>query len=75
MKDKALCFILVLAALAGDYKVNIETLSKDFKTGIKKIVEISRVLAFSASGKNKTVVTLKLPLPEPVSLSLKRKRK
>ncbi|XP_018573899.1 uncharacterized protein LOC108912953 [Anoplophora glabripennis] len=75
MKDKALCSILVLAAVAGNYQVNVETLSKDFKIGIKKVLEISRVLAFNISGKNRTVVTLKLPLPEPVSLSFKRKRK
>ncbi|KAJ8925362.1 hypothetical protein NQ315_009192 [Exocentrus adspersus] len=75
MKDKVLCSILVLAALAMDYEVNIEALAKDFKIGIKKAMEVSRVLAFSPSAKNKNVVTLKLPLPEPVSFSLKRKRR
>lgn len=75
MKDKSLCFIVVLAALAMDYEVDLANLSKDCKIGVKKALEISRILAFNASSKNKNVVTLNLPLPAPVTFNPKRKRK
>nr|XP_023014845.1 DNA-directed RNA polymerase I subunit RPA49-like isoform X2 [Leptinotarsa decemlineata] len=75
IKDKALCFILVLAAIALNYEVDVQSLSKDLKIGVKKTLEVSRILAFNASSKDKNVVQLKLPLPEPVSFNPKRKRK
>ncbi|KAG5882580.1 hypothetical protein JTB14_030129 [Gonioctena quinquepunctata] len=75
IKDKALCFILVLAAIALDYEVDVQILSKDLKIGLKKTLEVSRILAFNASGKDKHVVQLKLPLPDPIMFNAKRKRK
>ncbi|CAG9813628.1 unnamed protein product [Phaedon cochleariae] len=73
MKDKAVCYTLVLAAIAMEYEVNVEQLSKDLKIGVKKTLEVSRILAFNAS-KDKHIVQLKLPLPAPVTFSSKRKR-
>ncbi|KAJ8977976.1 hypothetical protein NQ317_008169 [Molorchus minor] len=75
IKDKALCSILVMSAIALDYEVDVEPLTKDMKIGIKKVLEISRVLAFTTSTKNKTVIVLKLPLPAPVTVSTKKRRK
>lgn len=74
MKDKSLCFILILTAKAMDYEVDLTNLAKDCKIGVKKALEISRILAFNTSSKNKNVVTLKLPLPAPVTVT-PRKRK
>nr|CAI5864447.1 unnamed protein product [Callosobruchus analis] len=75
MKDKCLCYIIVLAAIAKEYEVNVALLSKDLKIGLKKAVEVSRILAFNTSSKDKTIVTLNLPLPAPVTFTPKRKVK
>nr|CAH7745846.1 unnamed protein product [Callosobruchus chinensis] len=75
MKDKCLCYIIVLAAIAKEYEVNVALLSKDLKIGLKKAVEVSRILAFNTSSKDKTIVTLNLPLPAPVTFTSKRKVK
>lgn len=74
MKDKSLCYILILTAKAMDYEVDLTNLAKDCKIGVKKALEISRILAFNTSSKNKNVVTLKLPLPAPVTFTSKRKK-
>ncbi|CAH1960983.1 unnamed protein product [Acanthoscelides obtectus] len=75
MKDKCLCYIIVLAAIAKEYEVNVALLSKDLKIGLKKAVEISKILAFNTSSKDKSIVTLNLPLPAPVTFNSKRKMK
>lgn len=62
MKDKTICHILVLAAVACHYVLNLENLGKNTKIGIKKLTEIARNLYFT-TGKAKNTVELKLPLP------------
>lgn len=74
MKDKSLCFILILTAKAMDYEVDLTNLAKDCKIGVKKALEISRILAFNSTSKDKNVVTLKLPLPAPVTVTPKKRR-
>lgn len=74
MKDKALCYTMILAAIAMDFEVDVELLSKDLKVGVKKAVEVARILAFNAKVNNKNVVQLKLPLPAPITYTPKRKR-
>lgn len=71
MKDKCLCSILVLFILSNGYKVNLDSLTKDLKLGIKKLQDISKVLGFHVK---KEVVTLSLPLPAPVSTVRRKKR-
>ncbi|KAJ8934518.1 hypothetical protein NQ314_013301 [Rhamnusium bicolor] len=74
-KDKALCYILVLAAIVMDYEVDVETISKALKIGTKKVTNTSRVLGFSSSVKNGiSLVSLKLPLPAQVLMSPKKKK-
>ncbi|XP_072390266.1 uncharacterized protein Polr1E isoform X1 [Diabrotica undecimpunctata] len=75
MKDKALCYTMVLAAIAMDFEVDVELLSKDMKIGIKKAIEVARILAFNAKANNKNVVQLKLPLPAPVNFTPKKGRR
>ncbi|XP_022913799.2 uncharacterized protein [Onthophagus taurus] len=77
MRDKCLCYILVLGIIGCDYTMSIELLSKDLKQGIKKLQELCKILSFTPLIKDKTVVTLKLPLPTPPShqaMNKKRKR-
>ncbi|CAH1181034.1 unnamed protein product [Phyllotreta striolata] len=75
MKDKALCYTMILAAIAMDFEVDIELLSKDLKVGIKKAIEVARILAFnSAKANNKHIVQLKVPLPAPVTYTPKRRK-
>lgn len=74
MRDKAICYILVLAMLASPKnQIDLEALSKEMKIGIKKLQEISRLLAFSSGGP-KTVV-LKMPLPAAVTASKGKRKK
>lgn len=78
MKDKAICYCIVLMALANDYIVNLDDLCKELKGQLKKLQNISRTLAFvPLNQKEKNIVTLKLPLPAPVlsfGRGTKRKR-
>lgn len=73
MKDKGLCYTLVLLMIAMDYELNLESVGKDIKIGLKKVQEFSRNLGFS-SGKQKTSIVLKIPVPPPVMPHLKRQR-
>ncbi|KAL1513982.1 hypothetical protein ABEB36_003313 [Hypothenemus hampei] len=75
MKDKCLCYILVLLMLVMNYNVDLEPLSKDMKIGIKKLQEFARNLGFSQSATRKTNIVLKIPVPPPIVPNLKRKRK
>lgn len=72
MRDKCMCYILVLSMLACGYTLTLEVLAKELKIGVKKLQEVSRILAFHVS---KEVAILKLPLPAPVSNIQKGKRK
>ncbi|XP_060527441.1 DNA-directed RNA polymerase I subunit RPA49-like [Cylas formicarius] len=74
MKDKCLSYILVLYLLAKDYEADLEILARDLKVGVKKLIEISRVLAFSQLASKKTTVTLKVPLPPPVTPFIKKRK-
>ncbi|XP_056639495.1 DNA-directed RNA polymerase I subunit RPA49-like isoform X2 [Diorhabda sublineata] len=75
MKDKALCYTMILAAIAMEFEVDVELLSKDLKIGMKKVVEVARILAFNMKANNKNIVQLKLPLPAPVAYSPKKGRR
>lgn len=75
MRDKCICYILVVSMIAFNYSVNLDIFTKDLKLGLKKLQDISRVLAFSFKGSNKNTAILSLPLPPPVVASSgKRKR-
>ncbi|KAF2903016.1 hypothetical protein ILUMI_03185 [Ignelater luminosus] len=63
MKDKCLCYILVLTMIACGYKISLDILAKELKMSLKKLQDVARILAFSVS---KEIATLKLPLPAPV---------
>lgn len=74
MRDKTICYILVLSLLMCDYKLNLEDLSKDMKIGIKKLIEIARFLSLTV--KYNKIVELKLPLPAPfIQSGSRRSRK
>lgn len=75
LRDKTICYILVLAMIAMDFQIDVEALSKSVKVGVKKLHEITRVLAFSSHRKNKDLVILKLPLPPAVSTSPKKRKR
>lgn len=67
MKDKAMCYCVVLTALVNNFEVNLEELCKALKVKITKLQNIAKLLAFvPVNAKDKTNVVLKLPLPPPV---------
>lgn len=72
LKDKCVCYLLVLCITMNGYKLDLGMLSKDIKIGLKKLQEMSRVLSFSV---DKNVAVLKLPLPAPLSVVKKDKAK
>lgn len=74
MKDKCICYILVLSMLAFNNVINLEIFTKDLKLGLKKLQDISKVLAFTFRSSNKSNAFLCLPLPPPVNASSGRKR-
>lgn len=75
MRDKALCYIMVLSLLADDnYIINLEDIAKEVKGRIKKLQDIGKVLALSPlNPKDKNVLTLKLPLPSLPTLGNPKK--
>lgn len=76
MRDKTICYIMVLTALVTEYMVNLEDLCKEIKGKVKKLQDIARVLAFTPlSAKEKHIVVLKLPLPAQVSSSFQQRKK
>lgn len=76
MRDKATCYVIILALMAMDYRLDLENLSKSLSVGLKKLLDISRVLgAQPASAKDKYVIVLKLPLPAAPTGFGKRMRK
>lgn len=75
MRDKALCYIIVLALLALNYKFDITSLSASMNAGIKKLIDISRNIgAHSYTIKEQNFITLKIPLAVPTKKFV-RKRK
>ncbi|XP_066245754.1 DNA-directed RNA polymerase I subunit RPA49 [Euwallacea similis] len=74
MKDKGLCYIIVLLMLAMDFQLDLEMIAKDMKVGVKKMMEFARNLGFSPSAKEKGGIVLRIPVPPPVMPNLKRKR-
>lgn len=74
MKDKCLCYIIVLLMIAVDYEMDLDALSKDLNIGLKKLKQLARLLGFSPSSKLKNGITLKIPVPPPPSLFIKKKR-
>jgi len=74
MKDKGLCYTIVLLMLALDYEIDLDPIAKDLKIGLKKMQEMARNLGFSQSSKLKTGIVLKIPVPPPIMANLKRRR-
>lgn len=74
MKDKGLCYTIVLLMLALDYEIDLDPIAKDLKIGLKKMQEMARNLGFSQSSKVKTGIVLKIPVPPPITANLKRRR-
>lgn len=74
MRDKAASFILVLSLIAMNYCVNLEGLVKSMTVGMKKLLDVGRVVgAQSLNSKDKNTIVLKLPLAMPVKPFKSRK--
>lgn len=75
MRDKVLCYIMVLSLLTDNYVLNLEDVAKEVKGRTKKLQDIGRVLALSPQNyKDKNVLTLKLPLPALPTLGYPKKQ-
>nr|CAD7400270.1 unnamed protein product [Timema poppensis] len=63
MKDKAICYIIVLGLIVSNYQLDLTTLIESSKVGLNKLIQLSRAVGASLKNKTKDVVVLKLPLP------------
>lgn len=75
MRDKALCYIVVLLAIVNDYKLDLAEIALETKMKLKKIQDVVRVLLFTFTDREKTLAALQLPLPNPVAVLGKRRGK
>lgn len=63
LRDKAICYLVVITLLAWNYQVNLDLLSQSVGClGLKKMVPIARAVGLSP--KTKDIWQLKIPLPE-----------
>lgn len=60
MKDKCVCYIIVLAVLNSNYSLDITPLAEELHMGTKRVLDLGRVLRFTV---NKSTLSLQLPLP------------
>ncbi|KAF7281520.1 hypothetical protein GWI33_004556 [Rhynchophorus ferrugineus] len=74
MRDKCVCYIIVLIMIAVNYEMDLDILAKDLKIGLNKAKELARHLGFSQSTKSKTGIVLKIPVPPPPTLFMKKKK-
>lgn len=75
MRDKTICYIIVLAVLINDFSISLNELSQAFGVAQKRIQDFCRILSLTIN-KNKADADLILPLPKNVIVPrLSRKRK
>lgn len=63
MRDKTICYIMVLSLFVGNFVVNLEDLARETKLKPKKLQEVAKVLALTSDKKDKNLFSLQLPLP------------
>jgi len=64
-KDKAVCYIMILLCLAGDYSVSLNTITTCIKKmSNKKLMQLAKIVGLVPSKFGSRTLTLKVPLPE-----------
>lgn len=75
MKDKTICYVIVLALLINDYSINLNELSEAFGIAKRRLQDFCKILSLTMN-KNKVDADLILPLPQNVmKVMLPKKRK
>lgn len=74
MRDKAICYLMVVTLLACNYVINLDTISQAVgQLGLKKLVPMAKSVGLTS--KSKDLWQLKLPLPEIPTFFNKRSKK
>lgn len=72
LRDKAICFIIVLGLLANNYTLSVDPISQTIKIGLSKLQQLCRVVGTVPLDRNKNIQVLKLPLPAIVTNTRKK---
>jgi hypothetical protein len=76
LKDKAVCYLIVLGLLLTQFKLDLEPLSKALGSSLKRLQQLSSQVGAVSSSRASSTVVLKLPLPPPKErLIVLKKRK
>lgn len=77
MKDKALIHCIILGLIVSDFILDLELFATVLsnRVGLKKLLDISRIVAAAPRKDNRKTVTLQLPLPNPIALIKKGRKK
>lgn len=77
MKDKALIHCIILGLIVSDFILDLELFATVLsnRVGLKKLLDISRIVLAVPRKDNRKTVTLQLPLPNPIALIKKGRKK
>ncbi|XP_046820794.1 uncharacterized protein LOC124425058 [Vespa crabro] len=77
MKDKAIIHCIILGLIISDFIIDLELLATmlNSRIGIRKLIDLAKIIAAVPNKNDKKTFTLKLPLPEQVTMVKKGKKK
>nr|XP_033332439.1 DNA-directed RNA polymerase I subunit rpa49-like isoform X1 [Megalopta genalis] len=76
IKDKGVIHCMILALIICNFILDIELLATTFshKIGMKKLLDLARIIGATSTKEDKKIITLKIPLP-PAAVLRRSKRK
>ncbi|KAL2720866.1 DNA-directed RNA polymerase I subunit RPA49-like [Vespula squamosa] len=77
MKDKAIVHCIILGLIISDFVIDLELLATMLhnRIGIRKLIDLAKIIAAVPNKNDKKTFTLRLPLPEQVAMVKKGKKK
>ncbi|XP_034940522.1 DNA-directed RNA polymerase I subunit RPA49-like [Chelonus insularis] len=77
MRDKGIIHCIILALMINNFKLDLEVFSKCFHStfGIKKLLELAKIVGAVPLKDDKNVIVLKVPLPPPGNIIPRFKKK
>ncbi|XP_043667245.1 uncharacterized protein LOC122628737 isoform X3 [Vespula pensylvanica] len=77
MKDKAIIHCIILGLIISDFVIDLELLATMLhnRIGIRKLIDLAKIIAAVPNKNDKKTFTLRLPLPEQVAMVKKGKKK
>ncbi|XP_078050199.1 uncharacterized protein LOC144476819 [Augochlora pura] len=77
VKDKAMIHCMIIALTICNFILDVELLATTFshKIGLKKLIDLARIVGAMPTKEDRKIVTLKVPLPPPAAALKRIKRK